>query len=130
MEPAIEESLRLDTPVQFLARTCTTPIEVDGVKVDAGDRIVIGIASANRDERVFEDADAFRLDRPRLREHVGFGAGPHVCPGAFLARMETRIALQDFLAAVEHFAPAPGYTLDSNPVPWAFGPQTLRVTFS
>ena len=130
VETAIEESLRLDTPVQFLARTCTTPIEIDGVKVDAGDRIVIGIASANRDERVFEDADAFRLDRPRLREHVGFGAGPHVCPGAFLARMETRIALQDFLAAVEHFAPAPGYTLDSNPVPWAFGPQTLRVTFS
>ncbi len=128
VELAIEESLRLDTPVQFLVRTCTQPIEVDGVKVDAGERVVIGVASANRDEQVFETPDSFHFDRPELREHVGFGAGPHVCPGAFLARMEARIAIQDFLAAVKRFAPAPGYTLDTNPVPWAFGPQTLRVT--
>ncbi|NRA04405.1 MAG: cytochrome P450 [Myxococcales bacterium] len=128
VEVAIEESLRLDTPVQFLVRTCTRPIEVDGVKLDADDRVIIGVASANRDEQVFETPDRFRLDRPRLREHVGFGAGPHVCPGAFLARMEARIAIQDFLAAVERLALAPGYTLDTNPVPWAFGPQTLRVT--
>ena len=130
VEAAVEESLRLDTPVQFLARTCTKPLEIDGVKVDEGERVVVGIASANRDERVFEDPDRFRLDRARPREHVGFGAGPHVCPGAYLARMEATVAIQDFLAAAAWFAPAPGYAFDSNPVPWAFGPQTLRVTLS
>ena len=129
VEAALEEALRLDTPVQFLARTCTTPIEIDGVQVAEGERVIIGIASANRDETVFDAPDTFRLDRPGQRDHLGFGAGPHVCPGAFLARLEARIAIQAFLAAVAHFAPAPGYTRDENPVPWAFGPQTLRVTF-
>ena len=128
VEVAIEESLRLDTPVQFLVRTCTDPIEIDGVKVDAEDRVIVGVASANRDEAVFESPDRFWMDRPGLREHVGFGAGPHVCPGAFLARMEARIAIQDFLAAVGRFGPAPDYRFDANPVPWAFGPQTLRLT--
>ena len=128
VDVAIEESLRLDTPVQFLVRTCTEALEIDGVKVDADDRVIVGVASANRDEAVFEDPNAFDLDRPGLRDHVGFGAGPHICPGAFLARMEARIGIQDFLAAVARIEPAPGYVLDANPVPWAFGPKTLRLS--
>ncbi len=125
--PLIEESLRLDSPVQLLARTCTADIEIEGVKIVQGDRVLYSIASANRDESVYPDPDAFRLDRPKPRDHVGFGAGPHICPGAFLARMEARVAIETLLERVSAIELAPGYTWDPNPVFWALGPRTLRV---
>ncbi|MBK7948505.1 MAG: cytochrome P450 [Deltaproteobacteria bacterium] len=124
---AIEESLRFDSPVQLLARTCTKKIEVGGVRVNPGERVLYSIASANRDERCFPDPDTFRLDRPRPRDHVAFGAGPHVCPGAFLARMEARVALETLLDRVARIELAPGHAFDPNPVFWALGPRTLRV---
>jgi len=124
---AVEESLRFDSPVQLLARTCTEKIDVDGVAVAKGDRVLYSIASANRDERCVSEPDQFRLDRPRPRDHVAFGAGPHVCPGAFLARMEAKVALEALLDRVERIELAPGYVFDPNPVFWALGPRTLRV---
>ena len=126
----IEESLRLDSPVQLLARTCTRDVEIDGVRIKQGDRVLHSIASANRDERFYPDADQFRLDRPRPRDHVAFGAGPHVCPGAFLARMEAEVAIETLLDSVAALGLAPGYVFDPNPVFWALGPQTLRVTLT
>ncbi|MFP6608331.1 MAG: cytochrome P450, partial [Myxococcota bacterium] len=124
----VEESLRIDSPVQLLARTCTRDVEIDGVQVKQGDRVLHSIASANRDESVYPDADQFRLDRARPRDHVAFGAGPHICPGAFLARMEAEVAVETLLDAVATLALAAGYVFDPNPVFWALGPQTLRVT--
>lgn len=124
---AIEESLRFDSPVQLLARTCTEKIDVDGIPVAKGDRVLYSIASANRDERCVSDPDQFRLDRARPRDHVAFGAGPHVCPGAFLARMEAKVALETLLDRVERIELARGYVFDPNPVFWALGPRTLRV---
>ena len=124
----IEETLRLDSPVQLLARTCTRPIELDGVQIEAGERVLFHLASANRDEACFEDPAGFRLDRPNAREHVAFGAGAHVCPGAYLARMETRVVLEQLVARVEKLSLAPGYAWDPNPVFWALGPRTLRLS--
>jgi cytochrome P450 len=126
----IEETLRLDSPVQLLARTCTEPLALDGVPIAAGERVLFHLASANRDEQSFEEPDRFRLDRPNGRDHVAFGAGAHVCPGAYLARLETRVALELLLARVEKLALAPGYAWDPNPVFWALGPRTLRVTLA
>ena len=126
--PLIEESLRIDSPVQLLARTCTEDVEIDGVLIKKGDRLLHSIASANRDERFYPDADQFRLDRPKPRDHVAFGAGPHVCPGAFLARMEAEVAVETLLEHVADLGLAPGYVFDPNPVFWALGPRTLRVT--
>ncbi len=123
----IEESLRFDSPVQLLARTCTAKIDVDGVPVQEGERVLYSLASANRDERFYDDPNTFRLDRARPRDHVAFGAGPHVCPGAFLARMEAKVALETLLDRVERIELAPGYVFDPNPVFWALGPRTLRV---
>jgi hypothetical protein len=123
----VEESLRIDSPVQLLARTCTRDIEIGGARIRRGDRVLYSIASANRDERVYPDADEFRLDRERPRDHVAFGAGPHICPGAFLARMEAQVAVETLLARVSGMSLAPGYALDLNPVFWANGPRTLRV---
>jgi cytochrome P450 len=109
VNPLVEESLRLDSPVQLLARTCTQPIELDGVRIEVGERVLFSVASANRDEKRFENPTEFRLDRDRPREHMGFGAGPHICPGAFLARLETLVAVETFLERVGKVALAPGY---------------------
>ena len=68
-----------------------------------------------------------RLDRYRPREHSGFGAGPHLCPGTFLARMEARAALDALLARIDELTLGPGYRFDTNPVPWALGLQSLPV---
>jgi cytochrome P450 len=123
----IEETLRLDAPVQMLARTCTSPISLAGVRVEPGERVVFHLASANRDASCFDAPDEFHLARRNARDHVGFGAGAHVCPGAYLARMETRVVLETLLAGSEKIALAPGYAWDPNPVFWALGPRTLRV---
>jgi len=126
----IEETLRLDSPVQLLARTCTRALVIDGVPIEVGERVLFHLAAANRDEQTFDEPDAFRLERPNARDHVAFGAGPHVCPGAYLARMETRVVLEGLLARVEKLALAPGYAWDPNPVFWALGPRTLRLALS
>ncbi|MCG8587731.1 MAG: cytochrome P450 [Proteobacteria bacterium] len=125
--PMIEETLRLDPPVQLTARTCTRAIDVDGVRVEPGDRLILSFNSANRDEKVYPDPEAFRLDRQRPRDHVAFGAGPHVCPGAYLARLEAQVALETLVDAVAELDFAVDYTPDPNPVYWAHGPRTLRV---
>lgn len=124
----IEESLRVDSPVQLLARTCTSDVDIDGVQIKKGDRVLHSISSANRDESIYPDAGQFRLDRPKPRDHVAFGAGPHVCPGAFLARLEAQVAIETLLDCVTGLRLAPGYEFDPNPVFWALGPRTLRVT--
>jgi cytochrome P450 len=126
----VEEVLRLDSPVQLLARNCRADTVLDGMPVKAGERVLFSIASANRDEAVWPDADTLRPGRERGRAHLAFGAGPHICPAAALARMEAFHALNTLLNRVAGLAFAPGYTLDLNPVVWANGPQTLRVTLT
>ena len=124
---AVEESLRHDPPVQFLMRTCTAETAVEGQQICPADKVAFGIASANRDETVFDDPHSFRLDRPDPRNHLGFGGGPHICPGATLARLEARVAVSVFLdrVAAARLAPDQGY--EKVPVFWARGPRELRV---
>ena len=126
----VEEVLRLDSPVQLLARNCKVETALDGVPVEPGERVLLSIASANRDEKIWQDAEAFRPGRERARAHLAFGAGPHICPAANLARMEACIALDSLLDRIASMGFAPGYTLDLNPVIWANGPQTLKVTLT
>lgn len=120
----LEESLRHDAPVLRTTRLCTTDTEIDGVAVAAGEWVEMGIASANRDEKRYDDPDTFRLDRPAPREHLAFGAGSHVCPGATLARLEATIALGVLFDRVGElrrvegasYPPLPG-SLGHQPVP-------------
>ena len=90
-------------------------------------KVAFGLASANRDERVYDAPDEFRLDRPSMRDHLAFGGGPHVCPGASLARLEGRIALEVFLDRVACARLADGFVREAVPVFWANGPRTLPV---
>ena len=98
----VEQSLRLYAPVTGLARTVTRDASLGGAQLRAGDRLLLLFGSANRDETVFEDADAFHLDR-RDGRHVAFGIGPHRCVGSHLARLEVRIAVEELLKRVPDF---------------------------
>ena len=124
-ERAVEESLRLDSPVHMLLRDCTADTDMFGVPMHSGDKIVFGVSSANRDEAYFDDPDEFRLDRQRPKDHVAFGGGPHICPGASLARLEGRVALEVFLHRVAAAELAPGYIRKKTEVFWANGPERL-----
>lgn len=100
---AVEEFLRLFTPYRGFARTPTRDVTVNGVHIRRGEPIALNYASANRDQSVFPDAAEFILDRPNIKDHLAFGRGPHNCPGAWLARLELTIALEELLARTRHF---------------------------
>ena len=89
---AVEEMLRWWTPVMTFRRTATREVELGGRTLHRGDKVVVSFAAANRDPAVFTDPDRFDIRRNNARRHLAFGAGPHVCLGAFLARsMMTRM---------------------------------------
>ncbi len=90
----VEETLRYDNSTQALARTVTCDVELHGQKLREGDRLLLLIGSANRDERVFEDPDVFDVMR-NTTAMLSFGNGTHFCLGASLARLEARVALEE-----------------------------------
>src|SRR5258708_11090909 len=126
----VEESLRHDPPIHVLLRDCLKPTTVDGVAIPAGVKVGFGLASANRDERNYDAPDEFQLDRANARDHLAFGGGPHVCPGASLARLEGRIALDVFLDRVDQARLDSSYRREPVPVFWANGPRRLPVTLT
>ena len=95
IESATEEVLRWSTPILHMRRTATTDTELAGTPIAQGDKVVMWYASANRDEAVFEAP--FRFDVGRTdNEHFAFGGGgPHLCLGAFLARLEVSVLLEE-----------------------------------
>jgi cytochrome P450 len=120
----LEESLRHDAPVLRTTRLCTKDVEIHDVAIRSGEWVEMGLGSANRDESVYEDAPAFRLDRNDPRSHLAFGSGSHVCPGASLARMEGALVVKVLLERVGEihtvdgvrYPPLPG-SLGHQPVP-------------
>ena len=126
----VEESLRHDSPIHVLMRDCLADIMIDGVTIPAGVKVGFGLASANRDEGTFDAPDEFRLNRPRPRDHLAFGGGPHVCPGAALARLEGRVALDVFIDLVDQARVETGYRREAVPVFWANGTRRLPVNLS
>jgi cytochrome P450 len=99
---AIEELLRFDSPVQWLARLTTRDVAVGDAVIPSDKRVVLLWASANRDERRFANPDHLDLTR-RPEHHVAFGEGIHHCIGAPLARLEARIALEVLFESVESY---------------------------
>jgi cytochrome P450 len=123
----VEESLRHDSPIQVLARAVLADTEIADVGLRPGDRVVFGLAWAHRDEARFEDPAVFRVDDTRPREHLAYGTGPHVCPGASLARVETVAALEACCDRVVALRPVDGFVAVPNPVFWALGQRALPV---
>lgn len=93
----LEESLRMESPVQWLPRRCRVDTELGGSLIPAGSRVILILASANRDERKFDRPEELDLERGNVKSHVGFGLGTHFCLGAPLARMEGTIAFRELL---------------------------------
>jgi cytochrome P450 family 142 subfamily A polypeptide 1 len=97
MKSAIEEMLRWVTPIQNMNRTAMRDVELGGQRIREGDRMLLLYPSANRDTAVFEDPDAFRIDRSP-NDHLAFGGyGRHHCLGAQLARLELRVLFEELL---------------------------------
>jgi cytochrome P450 len=125
----VEESLRLRPPVMFVVRGCVAPAHIGGQPVEPGTRVIVGCASANRDERVFTDPDEFRTDRENADHHLTFGYGAHVCPGANLARTVAHLGVEALFARFPAGAvrAAPDYEYVNVPTFFECGPQHLRV---
>jgi cytochrome P450 len=101
---AIEEVIRFDAPIQCVSRVTMQDTEIAGVAVPERSRVLVFFGSANRDERAFEQADTFVIDRAP-RGHLGFGAGPHTCLGAPVTRMELRILGEEIDRRVRRILP-------------------------
>jgi cytochrome P450 len=91
---AVEEILRLDSPVQMTARTALCDLDLAGQRIAAGDMVGLLLGGANRDPQVFADPNNFDVTRPNAREHLAFASGIHACVGAALARVEGTTALR------------------------------------
>ncbi len=105
LDSAIEEMLRFDAPAQFVARRVVEPVTLQGLTLDAGAMVALGLASANRDESVFEHADVFDIGRTP-NKHLAFGAGRHFCVGSGLARLEARALFRALLKGFSSIHPA------------------------
>jgi cytochrome P450 len=91
---AVEEILRIDSPVQMTARTAHWDVEIAGHRIAAGEMVALLLGGANRDPHVFDDPDRFDITRPNSRDHLAFASGIHACLGAALARIEGATALR------------------------------------
>ena len=120
VKDAVEEFLRLTSPVQGLARTTTRDVELHDVTIPAGRKVLLGYGAANRDPRRY-GADADRLDvRRHPTQILTFSQGSHHCIGSAAARMMARVALEELLARI------PSFTVDLDGVTWAPGPYVRR----
>jgi cytochrome P450 len=125
VDVAIEESLRMDAPAQFMVRNCRQDTELVGAPVEEGTKVLMCIGSGNHDASKFEDPDTFRLDRAS-REHLSFGSGPHICPGATLARLEVRTLMREFTKRIASFRIVDEH-YDSLPLGMLQGQKSLRI---
>lgn len=98
----LEEVLRLEGSAKMTARLARKDTHIGELKVPAGTRVMLALSAANRDPRRWENPQALILDRPKIKEHLAFGRGAHVCAGAPLARAEVRIILEKFLEHTSH----------------------------
>jgi cytochrome P450 len=103
---AVEEMVRLVSPVHSFSRKATRDTELRERAISAGQDVLLLYPSANRDADVFEDPDTFRVERNP--HHLGFGIGSHFCLGANLARMEMRVAFEELLRRVPDMEYAEG----------------------
>jgi cytochrome P450 len=125
---AMEEGLRVETPLTMVMRTTTRDVDISGTTVPAGAQVDLCMGSANRDESRWPDSNTFDIQRPR-QAHIAFAGGIHMCLGMHLARLETRVMLDSLLDRVENLRLEPddearivGVTFRS--------PNSLPVTFT
>lgn len=97
----LEESLRVEAPVQWQPRYTTQEVELHGRRIPAGARVFLLYGAANRDDRTFDTPEELDIDRENVKRHLSFGLGTHFCVGAPLARLEGTIAFERLLARMD-----------------------------
>ena len=133
----IEEALRIESPVKADFRLARHPATVGGVDIKAGTPVMLLNGAANRDPRLFENPDEFRIDRPNAKVHIAFGRGPHACPGGPLARVEGRVSIErilermrDIRLSEEHHGPPGARRFDYEPTWVLRGLSNLHIEFT
>ena len=97
IETMVPEIIRWQSPVAHMRRTALADADLGGKRIKKGDRVVMWYVSGNRDDEAIEDADTFRIDRERPRQHVSFGFGIHRCVGNRLAEMQLKVMWEELL---------------------------------
>ena len=123
----LDEFLRYESPITFMARTVTRDTELGGCPLKPGDRVAVHYASANRDESRFEHADRLDFDR-RRNPHAAFGLGPHRCIGMHFARLQIEVAFGELLSRVTNLR-IPQDAQVQTAVGIVLSPEHLPVTF-
>lgn len=113
--PVVEEGLRFDPPVQAWRRQAKEAVELDGVQIPAGGRLLLAFAAANRDPAQFPEPDAFVPGRRNALQHVAFGTGAHFCLGAPLARLEVEAMVESVARHLPNLALVPGQDFPYTP---------------
>jgi cytochrome P450 len=133
----IEEALRIESPVKADFRLARRPATVAGVDIAAGTPVMLLNGAANRDPRLFECPDEFRIDRPNAKVHIAFGRGPHACPGGPLARVEGRVSIErilhrmrDIRLSEEHHGPPGARRFEYEPTWVLRGLSELHLEFT
>lgn len=127
---AVEELLRFRPSVVAWRRLAKEPIEISGVKIPAGDRVLCFLASANRDEDKFENSEVFDIHRKDARAHIAFGFGKHFCLGAPLARFELQIILEELTSRLPDLRLADDQSFAMVETVQFRGPKELWVEWS
>ncbi len=123
---AIEELLRMWTPVRHVGRKTTCDVEIEGTLIPKGSKVALMVSAANRDAAAFDDPDTVDIDRKPNR-HIALGYGIHRCVGAALARAQLRIAVEELLSMTDDFV----LTGETEWSSWShLGPSKLPVTFT
>jgi cytochrome P450 len=126
---AVEEFLRYESPADARGREATCPVQVGEAHIEPDDRVALFYSAANRDPEKYEDPDEIVLDRfaGRAAPHLSFGAGPHRCPGAHLARLEIEVTIEEALDRLQDLA------LADQEIKYAYGltrgPVAVPLTF-
>lgn len=131
MPAFVEETLRLRSPIQGLARKATTDITIGGVKIPEGSIVILRYGAANADPEKFSCPTQANLHRPNTRDHLAFGVGPHFCIGHLLARTEMRIAFTRILDRLDNlrFARGTDESCEYLAAYIAYGLSRLEIAF-
>ncbi len=125
---AVNEFIRLVSPVIYMRRTATRDVELGGQKIGEGEKVVMYYPAANRDPAVFADPDRLDVTRPNADKHIAFGFGPHVCIGKRVAQMQLEAAYEQLLARFPDMEYAGG--VDIAPNNFVFAIRRLPVRFT
>lgn len=126
VEPAIEETLRFESPVQVIPRLAMADAEVGGATIREGDVVQVFFGAGNRDPAAFPEPEEFQLER-QLDQHIAFGIGIHYCLGAPLARLEARVAVNAMLDRYAEIAPGEKAGERQTLAPVVFGYRRLPL---